>query len=476
MKSILLLLAGFLTSIFANAQLVQTARAELTMRSDFSTCQIWPQPDSTLLVLNVEPTYRRNLDPFTLYHFNHDLNLQWKVPVSVPRGNRFLKLTTEKQYTYLLFQPGKATELNLVIIHLPTGQQQLSTHLMPEGMSFALSDLSVLNGYLFLTGFQDNRLTLLHLNPAEKELVKLPAIYDQTSALTEFLTDTVAKRMEFVLGESNGRRSRLQVKRLAPDGHLVSLNFINRPDRNFLAARLAPGDSTRKLVIGTYSYRDLRYAQGFFTGPLTLQPGEDFRYHDFTDFSHYFDYLRPNRQIRLRQKVARQKLTQKIFHLRHRVLLHALKPYLGGYLTVGELYAPHYTGDGPERIFDGYQHATAIVAAFDNKGNLRWENSFPLRNIRFFDLTEIVTTAINKDQVLLAFQEENKIRYKLLNNSEATSNDLFLEITPPGEKILRHEPEGMSAWYRNNILEFGVQHLRGSKGTRAVFYLNKLTF
>src|SRR5688572_10942382 len=148
MKAVLLLLFALLTSIVSNAQLMQTARTELTLKSDFSTYQVWPQQDSTLLVLNVEPSYRRNLDPFTLLRFNQDLTLQWKIPVSVPRGNRFLKITSEKQYTYLLFQPGKTSEINLVIIHLPTGQQQLSTHQFPEGMTFTLTDLSVLNGYL----------------------------------------------------------------------------------------------------------------------------------------------------------------------------------------------------------------------------------------------------------------------------------------------------------------------------------------
>lgn len=475
MKAILILITGLLTSIATNAQLSQTARTELPLPSDFSNYQVWPQPDSSVMVFRSDPAYRRNLEPFTIYRLDSALNLTWQTPVSVPRGSHFLQAATEKQVTYLLFQGSKATEIHLVILNNRFGHQQVSTYRFPENSTFLLANFSVLDGYLFLAGHQNDRLTLLHLNPQEKELIKLPAIYEQGSALTEFLTDTAAKRMEFVLAESNGRRARLQVKRLAPDGHLLSLNFINSPDRNFLAARLAPGDSSRKLVIGSYSLRDLRYAQGFFTGPLTLQPGEKFQYHDFTTFTHYFDYLKPGRQLRLHQKIARYKLTQKIFPLRQRILLHAVRPYLDGYLMVGELYYPHYSGDANNRIFDGFQHVLAIAAAFDKNGNLLWENSFPLQDQRFYDLKETVTVGISGEKVWLAYADKTKIRYKEIKGVETTPNDTFSELLNPREKLLRTESDGILNWYQHFFLTYGTQEIRGSRGSRSVFYLSKLS-
>jgi hypothetical protein len=476
MKALLVLFFWLVPGFSAvYGQLEQTARAELPMRADGSAYEVWPQPDSSVLVLRAEPAFRRLAEPFTLFRFGAGLNLVWQTPVKVPPGCHFVNAAFEKQVTFLLFQGNKPTDFHLAMLNSRTGEQTISNHHLPEKMTFAPTDLAVLNGKLFLPGIQNERLLLLHLDPAETGFQKLPALYDQSSNLTEFFADTAAQRMEFVLAESNGKRGRLQIKRLAPDGTLLSLNFIQTQDRNFLAGRLAPGDSTRKRVAGSYSFRDLRYAQGFFVSPLVLQPGEKPQYYDFTTFSHYFDYMKPGRQVRIRQRIARHQLARKAFPVRQRILLHALQPYQDGFLMAGELYYPQYSGDAGNRIFEGFQHTAVIVAAFDQVGNLRWENCFPLQDQRFFKLKEVISVAVFGEQVLMAYPDEAIVKYKVMNSGQKTPNDRFLELKLTAEKILSTEPEGIKPWFGKNILTFGMQQIRGTTGLRDVFYLCKLT-
>lgn len=460
-------------------QPTQSARAEIPVNADFREFYVWPLPDSTVAVLKVEKTFRRNADPFVLYRFDQHLQERWRRPLELARGTQFLTGTTQQNSCYLLFDGLKRDEYFLVRIDTRTGLQALSRHLLPEGMSFKVTSMQALDGYLFLTGLQNNRLAVLHLNPEATDMQKIPAIYDQSTALAEFQADTLAGRAEFILAESNGLKGRLQVKRLAPDGHLVSLSFLQHHDYNYLAGRLSPGDSLQKIIAGTYSFRDLRYAQGFFAGPFLPTGNQSLKYHNFTSFSHYFDYLRPGRQEKLRRKVARFQVTSKFLQLRQRLLLHRIYPLAQGYALVGEMYAPQYQNEGAGRgTFEGYEFTQTVVAAVDRQGNLLWENSLPMQRLRKFELQEMVTVGVAGNRVILCYPEDEKIWYKVITGNETSPNDKYLAIGSgiPSDKISSTYPEGIKAWYHNHFIAFGEQTIRGANGFRTVFYLNKLTF
>ncbi len=464
--------------ILSFGQPTQTARTEFPIDNKYRNFFVWPQPDSTVTVLRIERAYR-NAEPFSLFKYNQHLALIWQKPVDVPTNSQFLRGITQHQVCYLLFAGQKKDEFVLARINTGTGKQTISKHKLPENLSFRINGMTALEGYLFLTGSQNDRLVVLYLNPDSPEILKIPAIYDQFSALSEYRADTVARRLEVVLAESNGLKGRLQIKRLAPDGRLFSVNFLQHPDYNYLTGRLSSADSSSKIIAGTYSFRDLRYAQGFFTGPFLPKNEQELKYHDFTVFTHYFDYLKPGRQEKVRRQVARSRGTRKLYQLRNRMLVHRLYPFANGYLLVGEMYYPHYQNEGMSRgIFDGFEFTQAVVAAFDNQGNLRWENSWPLQNIRVLDLQENITVGLTGNVSILCYPDNEKIRYKIFKDNQLVPNDKFINISTlvPGEKILGTEPEGVANWYHNNFIAYGVQSIRGVSGHRAVFYLNKIAF
>ena len=237
--------------------------------------------------------------------------------------------------------------------------------------------------------------------------------------------------------------------------------------------------SFRRIIAGIYSIRDLRYAQGFFAGPFISNGTEQLKYYDFTTFSHYFDYLRPGRQEKLRRKVDRFKVTRKFFQLRQRMLVHKLYPFGNGYLLVGEMYFPKYENEGVHKgAFDGYQFTEAVVAAIDNQGNLLWQNSLPIQNITSFELLETITVGTSGNRTILCYPEDEKIWYKEITGNESTPNDKYITIVPtlPTDKASSTYPDGLANWYKNHFLTYGVQNIRGANGFRTVFYLTKLTF
>lgn len=461
------------------AQPTQTARAEIQLNNNFRDFRVWPQPDSTVLVFKMERSFRRNTEPFMLLCFNQNLEIAWQQAVKVPKNSRFLYGGVFQKTTYLLFSTSRRAEFLLVQLNTRTRSQRISNHFLDEKTSFLITDLQALQGNLFITGLQNGRLVVFRLDPSQSEIQQLPAIYDQSSALSALQTDTIANRAEYILSESNGLRGRLQVKRLAPDGRLLSLSFLQDPQYNYLAGRFTPGDSATKLLVGTYSYRDLRYAQGFFAGTFIPGNNQSLKYHDFTSFSHYFDYMRPARQEKLKRKVARLRVAEKIYQLRQRMLLHQVYPLAEGFLLVGEQYYPRYQNEGTGKgMFDGYQFSQVVAAAIDRQGNLLWENSLPLQDVRTFNLREMITVGVWGKKVVLCHPEAEKLWYKELQNTETTPNDKFITIAPTNsaDNVLSTYPDDVTNWYNGNLLTYGVQTLRGTKGFRTVYYLQKVSF
>src|SRR5690606_38374989 len=104
----------------------------------------------------------------------------------------------------------------------------------------------------------------LHLNIRSGEVELLPSIYGEQSTFSDLLADTERQRVDAVLSESNGRISRLQVKSFHANGSLLNSQFIlQQENRRLLHAEITPGDSSRRMLFGTYGTRDVQYNQGF---------------------------------------------------------------------------------------------------------------------------------------------------------------------------------------------------------------------
>ena len=274
--------------------------------------------------------------------------------------------------------------------------------------------------------------------------------------------------------------------------------------------------------MGTYSLRGPDYAQGLFatdlrrTGEATAGTRTPLRFYDFLHLKHFFDYLKPRRQARLRQRVARR-LARSVSPMRwhYRLLLHELLPQPGGgYVLVAEVYVPHYRynsyggysnpyssygnqfyspysnygGYGNARVFDGYQTTHAVVCGFDRSGNLVWDNTFVVENLRRTELEEAVRLkALPDGRFVLAYLDENKLRYKVVDHADNSPNNQHVLIRTVSEPIVVNAPENEHAsetshtellpWYGTRFVASGYQHVRVAHGRdRDVFFLNTVAF
>jgi hypothetical protein len=495
----------------------QQYRAELELETYNSDVQVQPLPEDSSLVVLVERDPRIAGKPeFFFQKFNHTLHPRPRVDIPVPRGYDFQRLCAEGTAVYAVFSGTDPATLWVAAYDTRTGE--LGTSEFKTKRARGIHELKALDGNLFVTVEVDQHLTILLLNLRTAQFQFLPSVYEPLPARFTFLADSVTKRAELILSETNGLKARLQLKQLGEDGRLLRSEFVQASsERGLLDAQLSPGDSAARLLAGTYTLRDSRYSQGLFASDLTAgvtPTGQrrSLRYYDFLNLKHFFDFMKPSRLARLRQRQERLKASDRQYRHRFQLLMHDMLPTPEGFVLVSEVYYPRYsnssfnnwyspynygmlpgytTGFGyPSRFnnfynsrrgSEGFRTTHALICGFDRQGNLLWDNSFLLKEVENFQLQEAVRVRPLADgrRMVMAYLKNDDFHYKVVDRATDTPNDWQVKLTTADstDKTNDTTQEHLMEWYGSRFLAVGYQHVRPEKGPgRDVFFLNVLEF
>jgi hypothetical protein len=495
----------------------QPARLELPLEVYNSEVHLQAIPEDSSLVLLVEQDRLLSTrSEFYLQRYNHHLQPGTKQPLEVPKEYEFSQICSEGTDVYALFSstitPGK-----LWIVAYDTRTGEVGKAEFDTKLVRYVHNLKALGGNLFVTVGLEQHLTVLLLDLHTATFKFLPSVYEPLPATLTFLTDSVTRRAEFILSESNGFKSRLQVKQLSDQGQLLHSEFVQaESERGLISAQLSPGDSAARLLAGTYTLRDSRYSQGLFAADLTAGVTEtgqrrSLRFYDFLNFKHFFDFMKPARVERLRQRSKRLKATARQYRLRYRLLMHDMIPFQGGYVLVAEVYYPRYQygygtyynaaaytpmynpltspynynryNQNSGRSVDAYRFTHALVCAFDRYGNLLWDNSFLLKDVETDELAETVRVRPLPDgkRLVLTYLHEDKLHYKIIDQATPAPNDLAVPMRTAQEnqpeKTIDTSQSELQAWYGSRFLAYGYQRVRSvGATTRNVFFINAVAF
>ena len=498
---------------------VQAAHLELEL--DPSTGEAHVQPllaDSSVVVLLGKPrSPGSNQMLFAFQQYDRNLLLRKEHSIEVPPEFSFVRLCAEPRIVYALFKSTEKSGRLLIAAYDAQGGQAL-TQVFETKTVRDVVELKALDGHLFATvTLADGlHLTALLLDVATGQLQFLSSVYEPVPTQLSFVANAAAGRADYVLSQTNGRKSRLLLKRLTDRGQLLSSEYVQaESERSLITAELSPPqDTSARLLTGTYSLRDPQFAQGLFATDLSAGPGlrPPLRFYDFRRLKHFFDYLNPIRLARLERRAARRTArAQDPQRWHYRLLLHELLPQAdGGYVLAAEVYSPRYHSSpyygnryyghglgygnspfdypaflnpyGMPRALDGYQTSHVVVCGFDRSGTLLWDNTYVLDDMHRRDLEETVRVLPLPDgRLALAYLRDDKLHYKLVNHAETAPNDLAVPLfTPPvdsPDKVLDSEPTDLLPWFGTRFVASGYQRIRSAgRPDHDVFFLNAVAF
>lgn len=484
---LLLCLISFASEPLLGQEQSQPVRIQLPFTSE-TQVEVFALPDSSLLLYSKKYESWGSKATFRLDKFDTQLETVWSKSLNIPSECEYLQHFIEAPYIYFAFSGKKQDEYKFLRLNIYTGDATLTEKVFENIGSIYEYGVIADKHFMIAHSNKDGNPLLFYFDAYSKDPQILPTIYDDRSSFSDLLIDTENRQIDVVLTESNKRISRLQVKSFDVHGKLLSNHFIlQRGNMSLLNAEISPGDSTTKLLFGTYGTRDIRYGQGFFVADVTSGlVNADF--YSILELQNFYKYMKPRREKRVRAREAARLRAGKEPLNHFRLLLHDLMPTPNGYILAAEVYYPQSRSGnslGPQilsaspRYEDGYRRSHLVVLVFDKSGQLLWDNNFSLDGIVTPTLTHAVEIAYTTDKrIIIAYPEENKIVYRILKNEvyEDEHTEIELLSSKEDKKMKSTNGPGVIRWYGSHFAAFGFTENTGrGLTTEEVFYLNKIT-
>jgi hypothetical protein len=472
-------------------QPAQPVRLELPFDKHETRTEVIALPDSSLLLYyKISNTWNTKAE-FNFIRYNSMLQEVWKTTAQIKPDNEYIRFYTEAPFTYLIFSGDTPEDFTILKINLADGTAEPKTYEL-KGIE-AIFEFNVLDGkYFFIGSSRDTlRPILLYLNPNEKDAKILPSVYGGESSFSDMLADHENGRLDVVMSESNGRISRLQVKSFNVSGQLLRNYFVlQQDDKSLLNAEVSRGDTTQKILVGTYGLRDLRYTRGFFTSTLSSSFAVN-NFYSLLQLQNFLKHMKPRREARVRKREAEKVKSGKDPSLKYRILLHDLINTTNGYILVGESYYPLYGSNqglwnntrssGRERGYDGFRRTHAVALGFDKYGTLLWDNVFPLNNLSTPELYHAIEIGYSPTtgKLIMLYPNKDEITYQVIHEHKVIEKEQEFKVRTQDklDKVQFNESLNVKRWYSANFVAFGFQRIKSvDNNYRNIFYINKISF
>ncbi|WP_211235292.1 hypothetical protein [Runella zeae] len=466
---------------------------------------------------------------FNIQKFNADLERDWTLNGTIEDNLDFVKSSYDGQSVYLLFTRNRTDFYQVVKVGLAGFME---TFYLTSVDRFQITDFQTLGYSVFMAGTVRDEPMLLYTNLASKQSKVLPGVTQANTVIQSVDVDTTHHLVNVCYAARKGREIKLISRTFDEYGQSVGQIILNPdPDYSLLNGRLFMLNDSTKLMIGTYGFRNMQgnnnsASQGLFLSKIVYDEVDFTQYHSFTDFKNFFNFMSEREQERMQRKIERKKESGTDVKLNYRLLVHDIIEQNGNYLISGEVFYPEYRNNmnGPYgmsswwgspmmspwgwggfgmfpsyglwnpyywdpwfgsrrmnngQVFNGFVYTHAIVAGFNPKGELLWDNSLPFENVRSMELKEKIRVKPNPDQTIeMLYSNRGAIKAKVFDGNKVLADRQPIPILTAdmGDRVRQTTTDEVLYWYDNYYLAFGYQRITGDDGRRNVFYMNKISF
>ena len=288
------------------------------------------------------------------------------------------------------------------------------------------------------------------------------------------------------------RKSTLYYYEFDENGKKIRQTVLPRlNERNLLSGQLIlTGDSSLAFV-GTYN-NDKRHSfstnvqtTGIFVS--TLKEGKEsiVKFHPFSEFTNAKKAL----DFRTLQRFENSKRKGENIDLGFNLLMHNDIINIDSvHLLIAESYYPEYHYETysnfygsmySDQIFDGYRFNYAFAAAFNDAGDLLWDNTFKMSNIISYNLDENVIVYFDGTTEVFLYYFDGKIYSKVISGNEIVYREEETEVRTVNnnEEVLYENYGKIYHWYGPYFLLTGYQVVVDSRAKkRKVYFFLKLKF
>lgn len=499
-----LLSFGICACLSVSAQLQQTGRFEIALTDD-------DNQDYSVVSLKNEGlmVYRRLLDRgenrIELTRLDTALHQTWQGNIQLQRGYALLHAEPKGEFLFLLFKDQMFAMGDFLIVAVRISNGDYGTYVVKNLIPFNPSEFIITNEAALIGGYFNYRPLILHYSFQSQQSRILPGFFNEPGELTQIMANADGTVDVIVSAKNLERRKSLWIRNYDGQGNLIKTIVLQpEEDKNLIFGRSLKMSSGQQVVSGVYG-RFPEYSRGIFVARINEYGEYDIKYYNFADLQRFFNYMRARREQRVKHRIERRRIKGKKIKFNYRFLVHQLIPYGDQFVLLGEAFYPHYSYPNArtmsmmptmsryysnplirgELVFDGYQYTHAAVIGFDKDGNLSWDNSFEINDVRTLQLKQFVKIVPEQDRIVLLYLFDNAVRSKIIKDGEViegkTFDQLKMQFSDDVVKPKNTEKPVLDYWFGSVLFASGVQVVQNGKtpgisSSRRVFFINKIVY
>lgn len=472
---------------------------------------------------------------------NESLKTDWLVNFVLKKKATFIKSFNNKNNALFVFHDNQTSDkLNVSLVSLNFVNQEITIKQSSIPAKVEVSDIELINDKLWI-GFNQRKDSpgVVGISIDNDEVNKIE-FSEKNSVILDIAPQHENKGVCIVYKVLEKQNiNHLKIKNCNNSG--VELSQLNIPttqnwkivnSAQYIATSLSSG-----LIAGSYGYNDkssrkmknyvwddynyynyyyrntpydylydTRYdantdetpiSDGYFTCAIKQGSADSINFFSFSNFNQPHSYITDQEAIvsgMSKQKSSKRnrRNTESSFGLR--LITHNLRFVDNEFILVAETYYPEYTSSNrgsydfygryyPDYYyyFEGYRYSNAFIASFDNNGKLKWNNGMEMRGVLTKVLNKRLEMLQNDDEMVLFFNANNKIAFKMIKNEKVTESLQYSNLAKLwGTDNFQNEYlSSIKYWYDDYFLAFGYQQILNnhlSKPERTVFYIQKIAF
>ncbi|MBA4853511.1 hypothetical protein [Emticicia sp. BO119] len=519
----LCILAGVTLFLTLTAQAQSVKRIEIQTSGEDNKYQVITLKDEGLLILS-----KTSKKSFNITKFDSELQQSWSVNGDLEENQSYVDYYRDGRDVYFLFS--KFNSDLYQIIKVSTGIGIMQKFFFENISRFEVSEFKVHNDFAYLAGMVKDEPVLMSVNLHKLQPRILAGGLKGTASISSIDFDDENDLLVVSYSVKKGRSSYMVVKRINQNGKIVEqLSVEPEDDYGLLTGKLFSLKDGTQLMIGNFGYKGYQsngvlMSQGLYISKVDEENPEYVKLHSFTEFKNFFKFMSQRQQDRIEKQITKKKDKGGDLRLNYRVLVHDIIQKDNQYILVAEVFYPEFRnnnnfyGSGMygspfyspygfnsmsyyryygmnswawnpwlwagnrgfnNQQFDGFKYTHAVVAAFDQNGNLIWDNSFSFDNVKSQELKEKVKIKLDNNDITLVYSNKGKLSSKIVRGNEVIEGNKVIEVSTnmEGDRVRDTATDDLEYWYQNYYLAWGYQKIANKTGgSRRVFYLNKISF
>lgn len=504
-------------------QITQPARFEKEFKMRDEQFTIIPLREEGISLIRETNDYKKSNRTWEILLLDADLKERTRLELDISNRNQLRGYEHTNKTLYLLFRNGDTPKSNLEIIAIELNNFTINRYTIEQDLALALTHFNVVGPNFIFGGYVSNEPAVTLYETSEKTIRVIPGFFQRENELLDIRTNVNGTFNTILVDHSNKDNRKLIFKTFDQSGIQLIEDVTSIEELKTLQTGITNAlEREDLLVLGAWGIRNSKTSNGFYSFVVNPFSENTINFKAFGELEHYLDYLKPRRADKIKAKTKAELEAGRIPSFTNYIVPYRILEHNKGYILLAESYNPSGSADQfrnypPYNNMYGYPYPYAynpywgyypgsrmyrplynygdnirneqeirtqqsVIIAFDEKGQIKWDQSMKVSDIKRNSIEQITDFCLNEKQVHLLYKKESEINIKsiTLESSDVSDSTFQIKTLKDGDEI-RNEEEangGIRNWHGNTFYVWGYHTIRNKsdadRRSLQVFYINKI--